>query len=143
MNVGVARRGDSSAIPEYKLLLKKVLDLRPSGTRQRLSAALGKNRSFVSQIANPAYPMPIPAQHLDILFEVCHFSDSQKRSFLELYRRAHPGRIRLVSSKPATRRISLEVPDLGDGDKNAAIDTMLETMARNLFRVTDDSGTKR
>ncbi len=143
MNAAVAQRGDSSAIPEYKLLLKKVLDLRPSGTRQRLSAALGKNRSFVSQIANPAYPMPIPAQHLDILFEICHFSGSQKRSFLELYRRAHPGRIRLVSSKPATRRISLEVPDLGDGDRNAAIDTMLETMARNLFRVTDDAGTKR
>ena len=36
--------------------------------------ALGKNRSFVSQITNPAYAMPIPAQHLEIIFEICHFS---------------------------------------------------------------------
>ena len=48
-----------------------------------------------------------------------------------------------MSSKPATRRISLEVPDLGEGEKNAAIDTMFETIARNLFRVTDETGNKR
>ena len=61
-------RGDPSAIAAYKNLVKAVLDLRPSGTRQRLAVALGKNRSFVSQIANPAYPMPIPAQHLETLW---------------------------------------------------------------------------
>ena len=44
-------------------------DNRPSGTRQRLAGALGKNRSFVSQIANPAYPVPIPVQHLETIFE--------------------------------------------------------------------------
>jgi hypothetical protein len=143
MSAAITKRGDPSAIAEYKLLLKKVLDLRPSGTRQRLSAALGKNRSFVSQIANPAYPMPIPAQHLDTLFEVCHFSDAQKRSFLELYRRAHPSRIRLVSTKPAMRRITIDVPDLGDRDKNAAVDTLFETMAKNLTRITDEPGSNR
>ena len=44
-----------------------MLDNRPSGTRLKLAAALGKNRSFVTQITNPAYPVPIPAQHLDHL----------------------------------------------------------------------------
>ena len=43
-------------VAEYKAILKRVLDNRPSGTRQRLAKALGKNRSFISQIANPAYP---------------------------------------------------------------------------------------
>ena len=52
----------------------RVLDRRPSGTRQRLADALGKNRSFVSQITNPAYQTPIPAQHFDPIFEICHFS---------------------------------------------------------------------
>ena len=45
-------------------ILQDVLDRRPSGMRQRLAEALGKNRSFISQISNPAYPTPIPAQHL-------------------------------------------------------------------------------
>ena len=60
---------------------KQVLDNRPSGTRQRLAKALGKNRSFISQIANPAYPVPIPAQHLETMFELCHFSQDERRDF--------------------------------------------------------------
>ena len=43
----------SAAVAAYKRILADVLDRRPSGTRQRLAAALGKNRSFVSQITNP------------------------------------------------------------------------------------------
>ena len=65
MNGALALRKGASAIADYKKILKTVLDNRPSGTRQRLAMALGKNRSFVSQIANPAYAMPIPAQHLE------------------------------------------------------------------------------
>jgi len=98
-------RGDASVIAEYKKILKQVLDIRPSGTRQRLAVALGKNRSFISQIANPAYPMPIPATHLDTVFEICRFSDSEKRKFIDLYQQAHPGRFRLVSSRTATSPI--------------------------------------
>ena len=46
-------------------ILRDVLDRRPPGMRQRLAEALGKNRSFISQIANPNYQTPIPAQHID------------------------------------------------------------------------------
>ena len=143
MSESASLRGDPTALAEYKKLFKQVLDLRPSGTRQRLATALGKNRSFISQIANPAYPMPIPATHLDALFDVCHFSDSEKRKFLDLYRRAHPGRLRLVSSRAATRQISIDVPDLGDVDRNQMLDTLFETMARNLIRIIDDPDSKR
>ena len=132
-------RGDASAIAEYKKILKLVLDVRPSGTRQRLAIALGKNRSFISQIANPAYPMPIPAMHLDTLFDVCHFSDLEKRKFLDFYRQAHPGRLRLVSSQSVTRRISIELPDLGDATRNQMLDRLFETMARELVKILDDS----
>ncbi len=85
-----ARLGASVA--EYKGVLRRVLDNRPSGTRQRLALALGKNRSFVSQIANPSYPVPIPAQHVETIFEVCHFSLDERKSFLEAYRHAHARR---------------------------------------------------
>ena len=86
-------RGDSN-VADYKVILRKVLDNRPSGTRLKLAAALGKNRSFVTQITNPAYLVPIPAQHVAIIFEVCHLSSSERAAFLEIYGRAHPGRLR-------------------------------------------------
>lgn len=136
-------RGDPTALAEYKKLFKRVLDMRPSGTRQRLATALGKNRSFISQIANPAYPLPIPATHLDQLFDVCHFSESEKRKFLELYRQAHPGRLRLVSSRATTRRLTIDVPDLGSADRNMMLETLFESMARNLIRILDDPESKR
>ncbi len=65
--------GDSN-VADYKAILRRVLDNRPSGTRLKLAAALGKNRSFVTQITNPAYLVPIPAKHVAIIFEVCHLS---------------------------------------------------------------------
>ena len=88
MSDGTAPAG----VAEYKRLLQQVCDNRPSGTRGRLAAALGTNRSFVSQMTNPAYAMPIPAQHLQTIFDVCHFSPSERAAFLEAYDGAHPGR---------------------------------------------------
>ena len=49
-----AHRPDDSNVADYKAILRRVLDNRPSGTRLKLAAALGKNRSFVTQITNPA-----------------------------------------------------------------------------------------
>src|SRR4051795_11652428 len=105
-------------VAEYKAILKRVLDDRPSGTRQRLAKALGKNRSFISQIANPAYPVPIPVQHLETLIEVCHFSQEERRGFLAAYTRAHPQRLALVTTARRTRTISIVVPDFGEKRRN-------------------------
>src|SRR3982750_4943822 len=80
-------------VADYKLILRRVLDNRPSGTRLKLAAALGKNRSFVTQITNPAYLVPIPAKHVAIIFEICHLSGAERAAFLEAYGRAHPGRL--------------------------------------------------
>jgi len=84
------------AVAAYKRLLAAIIDRRPSGTRQRLATALAKNRSFVSQITNPAYPTPIPASHLAQIFEVCHFSSAERQEFTRLYARAHPDRKSVV-----------------------------------------------
>lgn len=138
MSGALPLRKGASAIADYKKILKTVLENRPSGTRQRLATALGKNRSFVSQIANPAYTMPIPAQHLETLFEICHFSHENRSAFLASYEIAHPGKLRLVSSRPATRRIALDVPDLGDPVRNAIVDEMLGNFSRSLNRLIDD-----
>jgi len=125
-------------VVEYKAILKRVLDNRPSGTRQRLANALGKNRSFISQIANPAYPVPIPVQHLETMFELCHFSQDDRRDFLAAYRRAHPRRFALVHAVPRTRIVSLAVPDLGDAKRNRAVDAMIADFVRRLRKFVDD-----
>ena len=88
-------------IAGYKSLLRSFLERRPSGLRGRLAMALGKHKSFVSQIANPAYAVPIPAGDLPIIFEICHLSPQERDGFLALYRQAHPERSRRLA--PAAR----------------------------------------
>ena len=85
--------GDNSAVADYKRILQRVLEQRPAGTRLRLAEQLGKNRSFISQITNTKYSVPIPATHIDAIFEICHFLAAEKTSFMEAYTRAHPNRV--------------------------------------------------
>jgi len=124
----------ASAVAGYKAVLRRVLDSRPSGTRQRLSHALGKNRSFISQISNPIYPVPIPAQHLETIFSVCHFGPSERREFLDAYAEAHKTQMRLVAARQQSRSVSLTVPDLGSAERNRLLDDLLADLVRSLAR---------
>ena len=47
--------GRDDAVAAYKQILRECIDRRPSGTRQKIALALGKHKSFVSQMTNPAY----------------------------------------------------------------------------------------
>jgi hypothetical protein len=128
-----------AAVTDYKNILRRVLENRPSGTRQRLSAALGKNRSFISQITNPSYAVPIPAPHLSTIFEICHFSATDRRAFLDAYARAHPRRKEIPGGHPhRMRTITVSVPDLGDAKKNRALEETLADLARRLARLSGD-----
>jgi hypothetical protein len=119
------RRDASSAVAEYKAILKVVLEGRPSGMRQRLAEAIGKNRSFISQISNPSYQVPIPARHLALIFEICHFSAPERIAFLRAYSRAHPGRLGAASETRPERKITLALPDLGNAGKNQQLETLI------------------
>lgn len=127
--------GAGNWVADYKRLLQTVCDNRPSGTRGRLAAALGTNRSFVSQLANPAYAMPIPAQHLPAIFEVCRFSPPERAAFLDAYNRAHPGRRDGGAEEAPSRTVTLRLPDLGDARRNQAVDDMLAEHAQQLVRL--------
>lgn len=120
------------AVMEYKRIFKEVLDNRPSGMRLKLSRALGKNRSFISQIGNPAYPTPIPAQHLKTIFEVCHFPPETKAIFLKAYENAHPSRMGSPQEPPEERMLQLRVPDLGSKARNDQFDALLNEIALRL-----------
>jgi hypothetical protein len=131
-------RDRADAVAAYKSVLKRVLDTRPSGTRHRLAIALGKNRSFISQIANPVYAVPIPVPHLETIFEVCHFTAGEKREFLAAYVDAHPRRLDLVRKPAATRKLTLALPDLGDARRNRLLDETLAEIARRLARLAEE-----
>jgi hypothetical protein len=126
---------EGDTVADYKRLLQTVCDNRPSGTRGRLAVALRTNRSFVSQLVNPAYAMPIPAQHLETIFEVCHFSPADRDAFLTIYDNAHPGRRETGEETPGTRVVSLTVPDLGNARRNQAIDALIAEYGRHVARL--------
>ena len=127
--------GDPAAVAVYKAVFKAVLDTRPSGMRLKLANAIGKNRSFISQISNPAYPIPIPVQHLETIFEVCHFPPAEKAAFLEAYGRAHPRRAARLGSVPRERSLALRVPDLGSQKRNAQLDALIHDFTRRLIQL--------
>jgi hypothetical protein len=129
---------EAGAVAVYKRIFKEVLDSRPSGMRLRLANAIGKNRSFVSQISNPAYPVPIPVQHLNTIFVVCHFPPQAKAAFLRAYARAHPRRVGRLTDGPHERALTLHLPDLGSAKKNAQLETLLQEFARRLTAIMRD-----
>ena len=98
MNAAPAAGEAAGYVEVYKSILREILDRSPSGTLQRLATALGKNRSFVSHISNPPFSVPIPAQHVEIIFEVCRFPPEEKRAFIEAFTRAHPTQLKHLQS---------------------------------------------
>jgi hypothetical protein len=124
-------------VAAYKAILRAVLDRRPSGMRLRLAEALGKNRSFISQLSNPIYPTPIPAQHIDTILDICHFSRAERAEFLAAYERAHPRRARHLHDAHRWRVVTLRVPDLGTATKNQELDRLLHDFVARLGRVLD------
>ena len=129
-----------SAIRGYKDTLSTVIEQRPSGTRQRLADALGKHRSFVTQITSPTYSTPIPAKHLPVIFSVCHFSPQERDAFLAAYRIAHPGKAPADGEIRRTRHISLAVPDLGDPKQNAALDRAINDFIQRITSIASKGG---
>ena len=91
-------------IAGYKSLLRSCIERRPSGLRGRLAMALGKHKSFVSQIANPAYTVPIPAGDLPIIFEICHLSAQEREGFLASTARPTPSARRRLPAGAARPR---------------------------------------
>lgn len=129
----------SAGVAEYKAILQRVLEARPSGTRQRIATALAKNRSFVTQITSPAYDTPIPARHVDLIMEICHFSPAERAAFLAAYRRAHPSRHQPSTEQPRMRAHVVYLPDLGAAEKNRRLDTLIADFVESLAKLIADT----
>ena len=124
------------SVQAYKRILQEVLDRRPSGTRQRLAQALERNRSFITQISNPSYAVPIPAPHVVAILEICHFSNLERAAFLDAYRTAHPRSLVAVLNRPRGRQGHFLLPDFGNDETNAAFDELLENFLSGVARLT-------
>ena len=125
------------AVAAYKRILAVVLDRRPSGTRQRLATALAKNRSFISQISNPTYPTPIPANHLEAVCDICHFSPAERKQFMEAYGRAHPKRLALIHGAHRLKPHTVYLPDLGDDSRNEKLHVMVTDFVRQMAKLME------
>ena len=125
-------------ITAYKRILQDVLDRRPSGMRQRLAEALGKNRSFITQISNPVYQTPIPVQHLHRIVEICHFSPQEREQFLHAYHQAHPRRLLMLQEREKSRRVTIMLPDLGTDRKNRRLDALVSEFADKIARLLEE-----
>jgi hypothetical protein len=132
---------DATSIAAYKTILRDCIDRRPAGLRARIATALGKHKSFVSQLTNPIYPMPVPARHVETIFDICHFSPEERRSFLKAYTRAHPEKKpetnQESASAPRRKTLSLEIPELGDSRKQRALESLLREFAERLADLID------
>ncbi len=100
------------AVATYKALLRDFLNRRPSGTRQKLAGAIGTHKSFVSQISNPAYRVPLPAQYIPTIMAVCHFSAEERAAFLHAYAAAHPDQAVAAAgaAEPAGSAVHIPLP---------------------------------
>ena len=133
------------AIAEYKALLRRYIDRRPSGTRQKLAEAFGTHKSFISQIINPAYRVPLPAQHIPALFRVCHLSPEEQRSFLEIYARAHPGQFGAIEELAAFEEgvLRIPLPQFVDPQLREQVEQLIREFADRVIALTQGGSTMK
>jgi hypothetical protein len=134
-----SKAGRDEAVATYKRLLQEYIDRRPSGLRLKIAKALGKHRSFVSQITNPIYPIPVPARHLEAIFRICHLAPEERQAFMAAYEAAHPGSPpdgKRVARKARQRRVvEIDLPLLGDPALEREMEDFLRHMARQLEKL--------
>ncbi len=126
-------------VATYKRLLQEYIDRRPSGLRLKIAKAIGKHRSFVSQITNPIYPIPVPARHLEAIFRICHLAPDEKQAFLAAYEAAHPNYPRSGPRGPRKSRdkrvVEIELPILDNPDIEREMEELLRQVARQIERL--------
>lgn len=125
-------------VAHYKRLLQAYIDRRPSGTRQKIAAALGTNKSFVSQITSPAYSVPVPESHVDTIMSLCHFSAEERETFLSAYAQAHPGRGGIAGDgarSETSRRLTINIPVFEDADTQREVEDLIRSFAERVVRL--------
>lgn len=136
----------ADAIAAYKTLLKTFIDRRPSGTRGKLAVALGTHKSFVSQITSPAYRVPLPAQHIAKICEVCHLSPEERQAFLLAYGRAHPNQVGAAMASAGDDDayvLEIKVPSFGDPARQRIVVATIREIAARVIALAREPDEER
>jgi hypothetical protein len=128
------------SIGAYKIILRRAIDQRPSGIRQKIAQVLGTHKSFISQITNPNDPTPIPARHLDAIIDVCHLSAGERQQFVDAWNSAHP------SQMPVSRQLQrhhyktlhIQIPVLDDSARQQALEAFIQDTVRGLCKLFEN-----
>lgn len=132
-------QGRDALVAAYKRLLQEYIDKRPSGLRLKIAKAIGKHRSFVSQITNPAYPIPVPSRHLESIFRICHLAPEEKQAFMAAYEAAHPRHPLVERRAPRRgrekRTIEIELPMVEDAELERELEELLRLVARQIEKI--------
>ena len=128
-------------VAAYKALLRDFINQRPSGIRQRIAKALGTHKSFISQVTNPALRVPLPGQHIDTIFKICHFSPQEQRDFLKAYKRAHPNQSVTFRDLEAEDQdvIRIVVPPFKNSKKRREVEEAIIDFAARLIALAKES----
>ncbi|HXQ41634.1 MAG TPA: hypothetical protein VN821_10215 [Candidatus Udaeobacter sp.] len=132
-------QGRDALVAAYKRLLQEYIDRRPSGLRLKIAKAIGKHRSFVSQITNPVYPIPVPGRHLETIFRICHLAPEEKQAFMAAYEAAHPRHPlverRLPRRSRQMRTIEIELPMVEDPELERELEELMRQVARQIEKI--------
>lgn len=137
-----ANQRQADLVASYKELLRGYLEKRPSGLRKRISDAIGTNRSFVSQITNPKYPVPIPSHYVHRLISICHLSPAERTEFLAAYLEAHPGQAELLNNRSLTEAdtLTIDLTMVKDEAQRNLIKQTLKYTAESLIALASGKG---
>jgi hypothetical protein len=129
----------------YKAFLREVVEKRPSGIRQKLASAFGTHPSFISQITNPALKVPLPAQHIPTLFQVCHFTPEERQRFFELYRQAHPSQAGSIEELAEGERnvVKIVLPAFEDPALKAEVEMLIREFAERLIGLATNASRRK
>ena len=133
--------GRQEPVAAYKRLLQGYIDRRPSGTRLKIANALGKHKSFVSQITSPSYAVPVPEAHVDTIMTICHFSAEERAAFLAAYAAAHPERPRSPRAGEGApyRKLHIPVPLFADPHTQHEVEKLIRSFAQRVIRLAKRS----
>lgn len=125
-------------VGSYKSILRSYIEQRPSGLRQKLARVLGTHKSFISQITNPNDQTPIPARHLQAIFNVCHLSEDDKQRFIEAYILAHPSNeIYLGSPEKPSKIVEFRIPLLKDRKKQKTLELLISETIEKIVKLIE------
>lgn len=129
-------------IVAYKTLLREYLNRRPSGIRKKISSAINTHRSFISQVANPNYRVPLPAQYVPTLMAVCQFTADEQETFLAAYSAAHPGQARIAhgASVGDNSSVTVDLSAIPNEADRIAVSAAIHEMADSMVRLVQAVG---